>query len=34
VALPKPTKTLLLSAEDAAKNRDLWIKEWLEVVSR
>src|ERR1051325_4383279 len=26
VALPKPTKTLLLSAEDAAKNRDLWIK--------
>jgi thiamine transport system substrate-binding protein len=33
-ALPKPEKTLLLSAEDAAKNRDAWIKEWLEVVSR
>jgi thiamine transport system substrate-binding protein len=34
VALPKPKKALLLSAEDAAKNRNLWIKEWLEVVSR
>ena len=33
-ALPKPTKPLLLSAEDAAKYRDPWIKEWLEAISR
>ena len=33
-ALPKPTKSLLLSSEDAAANRDPWIKEWIESVSQ
>ena len=34
IALPKPTKSLLLSSEDAAANRDAWIKEWIESVSQ
>jgi len=33
-ALPRPEKSLLLSAEDAARNRDDWIREWLAVVSQ
>jgi thiamine transport system substrate-binding protein len=32
--LPKPEKSLLLSPEDAAANRDAWTKEWIESVSR
>lgn len=33
-ALPKPEKSLLLSADDAAKHRDQWIKTWVEGVSQ
>nr|WP_298687419.1 thiamine ABC transporter substrate binding subunit [uncultured Dongia sp.] len=33
-ALPKPEKSLLLSPEDAAVNRDAWTKEWIESVSQ
>lgn len=32
--LPKPEKSLLLPAEDAARNRDTWIKEWIGIVSQ
>lgn len=32
--LPKPEKSLLLSSEDAAANRDAWIKEWIGVISQ
>lgn len=31
--LPKPEKALLLPAEEAAANRDAWIKEWLAAIS-
>ncbi|WP_374368235.1 thiamine ABC transporter substrate binding subunit [Dongia sp.] len=34
IDLPKPEKSLLLSAEDAAQNRDAWIREWLGIVSQ
>lgn len=34
VDLPKPEKALLLPADDAAKNRDTWIQEWLGIVSQ
>ena len=33
-ALPKPEKSLLLSADKAAEHRDAWIKTWIESVSR
>ncbi|WP_374384830.1 thiamine ABC transporter substrate binding subunit [Dongia sp.] len=33
-ALPKPEKSLLLSAEKAAANRDAWIKTWIETISQ
>ncbi|MGH6761258.1 MAG: thiamine ABC transporter substrate binding subunit [Phyllobacterium sp.] len=32
--LVKPTKTLILSSDDVAKNRKAWIDEWLSVMSR
>lgn len=34
IDLPKPEKALLLPAEEAAKNRDNWIQEWLGIVSQ
>jgi thiamine transport system substrate-binding protein len=34
IDLPKPEKSLLLSADDAARNRDVWIKEWIGIVSQ
>ncbi|MDY0871226.1 thiamine ABC transporter substrate binding subunit [Dongia rigui] len=34
VALPKPEKSLLLPADEAAKHRDDWIKTWVEAVSQ
>lgn len=34
VDLPKPEKSLLLQPEEAAKNRDVWIQEWLGIVSQ
>ena len=34
IDLPKPEKALLLPADDAAKNRDTWIQEWLGIVSQ
>jgi thiamine transport system substrate-binding protein len=33
-ALPKPAKSLLLSPEDAAANRDAWTKEWVDIISQ
>jgi thiamine transport system substrate-binding protein len=33
-SLVKPTKTLLLSAEEIAENRKAWVDEWLSVMSR
>jgi thiamine transport system substrate-binding protein len=33
-ALPKPEKSLLLPADEAAKHRDQWIKTWVEGVSQ
>jgi len=33
IDLPKPAKALLLAPEEAAANRDSWIKEWLGIVS-
>jgi thiamine transport system substrate-binding protein len=33
-ALPKPEKSLLLPADEAAKHRDDWIKSWVEAVSQ
>lgn len=32
--LPKPEKSLLFSADEAAAGRDAWIKEWLGIVSQ
>lgn len=32
--LPKPGKSLLLPAEEAAANRDAWIREWLAAISK
>jgi thiamine transport system substrate-binding protein len=33
-AAPKPEKALLLPADAVAKNRAVWIKEWLEAVGQ
>ena len=33
-ALPKPEKSLLLPADEAAKHRDDWIKAWVEAISQ
>lgn len=33
-ALPRPGKSLLLDPEEAARNRDPWIREWLDALSR
>lgn len=33
-ALPKPEKTLLIPPYEVAKNRRLWVNEWLAATSR
>jgi thiamine transport system substrate-binding protein len=33
-ALPRPDKSLLLAPEEAARNRDQWIMEWLDALSK